>query len=201
MQQPEPGSAMVGAAGKSSTPPPHEALVALLAWLDRLDVAGRCGRVARSVARDFADGALAAEAVRLELLRGRCGFVPCLPVLCKASGREQMRCNWLALERLVLRPGLHLTIDPADIEAVVSFTPNAAERVLISIQDAVAAKVAGRQAQRVFPHRRSGSSGHGRPVSRDEQCEDHAEDYLDYLHGTKLQRRRRRRRRQDSWRP
>ena len=79
--------------------------------------------MAQSVQVDFADGVLAGEAVRLELLRARCGFVPCLPVLCQASGRAQMRSNWLTLDRLVLRPALQMAMAPAEIEAIVCFAP------------------------------------------------------------------------------
>jgi hypothetical protein len=177
---------------KTYAEPPHAALVGLYEWLDALDLASRCGRASRSVREDFADGVLAAEALRLELLYAPIGFVPALPALCAAHGREKMRGNWSTLER-VLRTTLGLSLRAEDIDAVVSLVPFAVETVLVQLQAALSVKIAAASLRR--------HQGQGRSWTRQQQREEHEQRFHHFLHSGEAQERRRRRRRKAPWYP
>ncbi|XP_049646415.1 sperm flagellar protein 1-like [Suncus etruscus] len=118
---------MLGAARPSPPAPtlPAPALQRLYAWLDRLPLS----RPKRHVARDFSDGVLLAEIVKLfhPRLVDLHNYVP-------TCNTQQKLDNWRTLGRKVLSK-LKLWVSEADIQRVVANTPGAIEPILCVLRE------------------------------------------------------------------
>ncbi|XP_043781070.1 uncharacterized protein LOC122708718 isoform X7 [Cervus elaphus] len=110
-------------------PLPPGALHGLYAWLDALPLSRR----KRHLARDFSDGVMLAEVVKL--FRPRLvdlhNYVP-------TCNTGQKRSNWNVLNRKVFHK-LGLSVSEEEIRKVVVNTPGAIEPILCAVRDKVEA--------------------------------------------------------------
>jgi len=139
-----------------------EELQRLYAWVDEIPLS----RPKRNIARDFADGVLAAEVCH--------HYFPRLVDLHNyppANSMQQKLYNWETLNSRVLRK-LGAALPRADIEAVCQCAPGAVERVLNGRRAASSARVAG-AARRAS---RRGARRGGRGFSHVKRTQAPAED-------------------------
>ncbi|XP_043781068.1 uncharacterized protein LOC122708718 isoform X5 [Cervus elaphus] len=124
-------------------PLPPGALHGLYAWLDALPLSRR----KRHLARDFSDGVMLAEVVKL--FRPRLvdlhNYVP-------TCNTGQKRSNWNVLNRKVFHK-LGLSVSEEEIRKVVVNTPGAIEPILCAVRDKVEA---GEDPPGTAGHKRSG---------------------------------------------
>ncbi|KAM9702989.1 sperm flagellar protein 1-like [Dama dama] len=128
---------------RAPPPLPPGALHGLYAWLDALPLSRR----KRHLARDFSDGVMLAEVVKL--FRPRLvdlhNYVP-------TCNTGQKRSNWNVLNRKVFHK-LGLSVSEEEIRKVVVNTPGAIEPILCAVRDKVEA---GEDPPGTAGHKRSG---------------------------------------------